>query len=1391
MSRRTWLLVVFSVLFLVATAFAGTRWIKVDGTMAAQTPQVVISDSTKNALSFRVHFPGFQINESEAEGQTWQRITFRQMSQYAYPGEPAVPVFSRWIALPDGAQPVVSVTATNTRRVTGINHFPAQAPAPDCYCEDEPSFEADGTIYSSANPFPGVLYKLEKPVVVRGLRMALLRLYPVQVLPARREALIYTDFQVSVQFTGSKGRFFSERRARSFQNVYDVAMNRMAFADEPQPELRGKSPGGAEFVIICGPLFEDAANDLADWKILQGYDTEVYTTAETGTSVAAIKAWIKNAYDTWDPAPEYILFFGDAEFISPTYDGYNASDLYYVTVDGGDEWEDIHTGRISVDTAAQAQKRVDNIIAYERSPVDNDTYYTNAWFAAYFQHQGGGFEERRFARTTEEEYRWFDEYMANSPFTPHRIYYTESYVSPKYWNQDTYNWTPSWWTYGDYEIPTDIQKPTLPWNGGEGDITTAVNNGTVFITHRDHGSETGWADPAFYANNVTALTNGDKLPTVWSINCSTGDFDDETGYGASDPCFSEAWERNPNGGAVGIIASTEVSYSGTNDRMFWGLLDSMWPDFVPEYPAAKANDPEWRQSAVLFYGKFYMNWSNDSDPYALTCIEEFHWFGDPTQEMYAGVPEEFSPNHMPVVPLGSTSFDVDVGVKGALVALVQNGVILGKTYSNAAGDAHIVFDEALMQTDTIHLTITRYAYRAYEADLLAGATEDGIVGLDAAGYSEDDTIGLLLSDSGLTGSGTQSLHINSDSEPAGEDVLLTEYASTGTFLGSIDTTDAAANGGDDLLSVSEGDTITVYYHDANNGSGPEDKTDTAYADTAPPTFAGATEARGSDQTVDISWDPAVDLTPPITYQIYRRESGGSYNFASPVGETTATTYADTGLINFVTYYYVVRATDNFGHQDANTTEVSSQPVGPIAIWSEDFDDAESGIPATWEIVDGGSTACTWADDNPGGYTNPNWTDQFIVADAASCGWAQSWDDQIITETINPFGYTDVSVSFTHYYEPGEGLFPSHAYVDVTNDDGATWHSVAHWTNETEEGPVDLDISQWADNRDEIKIRFYYKVNGGGQYWGIDNIEVRGTPNADPPLADFAANKTEGLVPLEVVFTPDTAGVINTFAWDFGDGETSTEQSPTHVYDAPGEYTVSLTVTGPYGTDTATKESYITASCAAPKVNFEADVTDGELPLTVNFTDLTEVADACAPTSVEWDFGDGETSAELDPSHTYTAPGVYTVVLTYTTDYGAGTYQKAKTSYITAECGVADVDFEADVTEGPAPLTVHFTDLSTAAAECEITGWVWGFGKWLDQLTEVDEQNPTYTFTEPGVYHVVLKVTNVAGTGVETKIAFITVTEDVDDDTVDDDTAADDDATNDGGGDDDDDSGCGC
>ncbi len=240
-----------------------------------------------------------------------------------------------------------------------------------------------------------------------------------------------------------------------------------------------------------------------------------------------------------------------------------------------------------------------------------------------------------------------------------------------------------------------------------------------------------------------------------------------------------------------------------------------------------------------------------------------------------------------------------------------------------------------------------------------------------------------------------------------------------------------------------------------------------------------------------------------------------------------------------------------------------------------------------------------------------------------------------------------------------------------------------------------------------------------------------------PVANFNVNPMRGNAPLSVQFTDlslNTAGRN----WDFGDGNYSIEQNPTHIYTAPGTYTVSLAAVNPNGS--TSKFATINVG-QIPVANFSSNPTSGYAPLTVQFTDLSQNA-----VSWNWDFDYNEaTSHEQSPNYTYEVPGNYTVTLT--AGNGNGTNSTTQEIIVQKYVVLPVADFSANVTSGYAPLAVQFTDLSQNSI-----GRGWDFTN--DWQGDSGEAAPVYVFTTPGTYNVNLVAINENGTAAKT--AAITV-----------------------------------
>jgi PKD repeat protein len=243
-----------------------------------------------------------------------------------------------------------------------------------------------------------------------------------------------------------------------------------------------------------------------------------------------------------------------------------------------------------------------------------------------------------------------------------------------------------------------------------------------------------------------------------------------------------------------------------------------------------------------------------------------------------------------------------------------------------------------------------------------------------------------------------------------------------------------------------------------------------------------------------------------------------------------------------------------------------------------------------------------------------------------------------------------------------------------------------------------------------------------------------------PKANFKASVKSGTAPLTVQFTDESTGGITGWSWDFGDGQTSTDQNPSHAYTAAGTYTVTLTVTNPGGPSKKTMSNYITVYAPA-NAAFTATPAIGLAPLAVSFTDQS----TGTISKWKWSFGDGKTSTSQNPTHTYSKGGLYSVTLTVSGHGGTSTL--AQSNLITVNVS-PNAGFAEKPATGKAPLTVSFIDNSTGT----VTSWLWNFG---DGQTST-EQNPSHTYETAGTYNVTLQVTGPYGTSTKLKEGCIKV-----------------------------------
>ncbi|MEO8403681.1 MAG: PKD domain-containing protein [Chitinophagaceae bacterium] len=213
------------------------------------------------------------------------------------------------------------------------------------------------------------------------------------------------------------------------------------------------------------------------------------------------------------------------------------------------------------------------------------------------------------------------------------------------------------------------------------------------------------------------------------------------------------------------------------------------------------------------------------------------------------------------------------------------------------------------------------------------------------------------------------------------------------------------------------------------------------------------------------------------------------------------------------------------------------------------------------------------------------------------------------------------------------------------------------------------------------------------------------------------------------------GVIS-YNWDFGNSQTSTAVNPTTIYNTAGSYTVTLNAISDLGC-TGTIQKTVVINSVTTDFNAPTNVC---LNQPVTFQNNS----SAPPVNASWDFGDGTTSAQINPSKTFLVPGTYQVKLI--NQYASCTDSATKTITVNDK---PVVDFIVDDSAScKSPFTVQFTDLTPGAAS-----WAWDFG---DGNTST-QQNPSHTYTTDGDYTVTLTVTTVSGcSNTKTKTAYIRI-----------------------------------
>ncbi|UCC32068.1 MAG: S8 family serine peptidase, partial [Phycisphaerales bacterium] len=396
--------------------------------------------------------------------------------------------------------------------------------------------------------------------------------------------------------------------------------------------------------------------------------------------------------------------------------------------------------------------------------------------------------------------------------------------------------------------------------------------------------------------------------------------------------------------------------------------------------------------------------------------------------------------------------------------------------------------------------------------LLIACSSAGTIALDSALYACSDTAEIQVIDCDLNTNDTiietVDVTIDSTTEPGGEIVTLTETGpETAEFRGSIalEVIDSAG-----VLQVSDGDTVTATYIDADDGQGGTNVTVTATAtvDCTGPVISNVQVTDIGSENATVTFTTDEPATGTVRYGL---SCGSLTESVSEPGPDTSHSLALTGLTDGTQYYFAVDAVDEQGNPSTDDNGGSCYSFSTLDVVYSFPMDTDPG----W------TTEGLWAWGQPTGgggqYGGPDPTSGYTGSNVYGYNLNGDYENYLVethltSTAIDCTGLSNVSLKFWRWLGVEQPLY-DHAYVRVSNN-GSTWTTI--WENTTEVTDFswklqEFDISVVADNQPTVYLRWTMGTTDvGWQYcgWNIDDVQIVALGGVEPTCNDGIQNQGE-------------------------------------------------------------------------------------------------------------------------------------------------------------------------------------------------------------------------------------------------------------------------------------------
>lgn len=624
----------------------------------AQRVAFSLISSNNQEVVIRVDFPNYQTNTVSADGSSLTKLFMDDAYPMLDAGKPELLQTSTAIVIPTDCTPSFEILQSDYQFIQNVDLAPSKGRLYRNINPDDISYEKGGC-YSQDRFFFDDTVALGEPYQLRDYTGMPVHFYPFAYNPVQKTLKAYSYVIVKIHFNSTKSIQHPTKVSQTFQNIYkEHFLNYTSLRSTTSLDETG------DILILAPENFCAAMQPYADWKIKNGYNTEIVSLNTAGNSSSAIKNYIRNYYNSHNL--DFVVLVGDNGQFPTISVGGNVSDNYYGEIAGNDHYPDVIIGKISAENVDQVNTQVNRFIQYEQNPPETSHFPV---FCGIASSQGpGDNNEYDYAHI-----RNIDNKLSN------------------------YTYTSGYELFEGSQGGLDASgSPTSTL------VANTINSGVGIVNYCGHGDNTLWGTSNFNVNNINNLTNYNKLPFIISVACLNGNYSGRT-------CFAEAWLRaNKNGqptGAVGALMST-ISQP-------WNSPMCAQDKMIELLTGANNTPQKYTFGGIAFNGMIHMLDEYDDYEVSRTWI----LFGDPAMMVRTAVPQVLNISYPMETNVGSPSIDVDATAENAKITLTHNqNILCSGTISN--GHVTLPLPNNLLPNDTIVVLATAPNYLPVEGNIL-------------------------------------------------------------------------------------------------------------------------------------------------------------------------------------------------------------------------------------------------------------------------------------------------------------------------------------------------------------------------------------------------------------------------------------------------------------------------------------------------------------------------------------------------------------------------------------------------------------------------------------------------------------------------------------------------